>query len=97
MSANEAELRKRKEGDHTRRRGGFEMNLTCVEPQKHYFKALNSFLPNLVRFIESVSVEENVKQINDSLPSREQEHTYSTELFEFMIDWLRKNHVSDFA
>ncbi|MZQ83033.1 hypothetical protein GQF01_13045 [Paenibacillus sp. 5J-6] len=97
LSTSEAELRRRKANDLTRRRGGFELNLGFIEPQKHYFKALNAFIPNLVCFIESVSIDENVKQIHESLPSQVQEHTYSIELFEFMVDWLRKNKASDFV
>lgn len=57
LNINENELRKRKDGDTFRRRGGFEMNLQFIEPQRHYFEALNSFIPDLVCFIESISVE----------------------------------------
>jgi hypothetical protein len=96
LSTNETELRKRKEGDTTRRRGGFEMNLKFIEPQRHYFKALNSFIPNLVCFIESVSIEDNVKHLIDTIPSRPKEHTYSMELFDFMTNWLRDHKASEF-
>jgi deoxyadenosine/deoxycytidine kinase len=96
LNINEAELRRRKEGDTTRGRRGFEMHLTFIEPQRHYFEALNSFIPGLVSFIESVSVEDNVKQIVETMPSKPQEHTYSTELFDFMTSWLRENKASDF-
>ncbi|MGG1634580.1 hypothetical protein MHH56_31860 [Paenibacillus sp. FSL K6-3182] len=96
LNINEAELRKRKEGDATRGRSGFEMNLTFIEPQRHYFEALNSFIPGLVSFIESVSIENNVQQIVETMPSRPQEHTYSVELFDFMISWLHENKASDF-
>jgi hypothetical protein len=96
LSTNETELRKRKEGDATRRRGGFEMNLKFIEPQKHYFNALNSFIPNLVYFIESVSTEDNVKQIIETIPSGSKENTYSIDLFDFMVNWLKCNKASDF-
>jgi hypothetical protein len=72
------------------------MNLKFIEPQRHYFTALNSFIPSLVCFIDSVSVDDNVKQIIETIPSGSKEHTYSTELFEFMISWLRSNKASDF-
>ncbi len=97
LSANETELRKRKEGDITRRRGGFEMNLKFIEPQRHYFKALNSFVPNLVSFIESVSIEDNVNRILETIPSKPKQHTYSIELFDFMTNWLNDNKESDFS
>jgi hypothetical protein len=97
LSTDETELRKRKEGDVTRRRSGFELNLKFIEPQKHYFKALNSFIPSLVCLIESVSIEENMNQIIATLPNGLQEHTFSIELFEFMINWLSNNKASDFS
>jgi hypothetical protein len=96
LSTNETELRKRKEEDTTRRRGGFEMNFKFIEPQRHYFKALNSFIPNLACFIESVSIENNVKNIIETIPSGPKEHTYSMELFDFMINWLSDHKASDF-
>jgi hypothetical protein len=45
LSANEAELRKRKEGDITRRRGGFEMNL-----QHTYSIELFDFMTNWLNY-----------------------------------------------
>ncbi|MFD0712963.1 hypothetical protein [Paenibacillus sp. GCM10027626] len=97
LSATETELRKRKAGDLGRRRGGFEMNLKFIEPQRHYFQALNAFIPGLVCFIESVSIESNVKKIIETIPSRSQEHTYSMELFEFMVKWLREHPAKEFS
>lgn len=96
LNANETELLKRKVGDTTRRRGGFELNLKFIEPQRHYFEALNSFIPNLVCFMESVSIEGNVKQIIETLPSGSKEHTFSLELFDFMTNWLSNHKASDF-
>ncbi|WP_020616400.1 hypothetical protein [Paenibacillus daejeonensis] len=97
LSTNEIELRKRKNGDTTRGRRGFEMNVKFIEPQRHYFKALNSFIPNLVHFIESVSIENNVKQIAEIIPSRSKDHTYSIELLDFMKNWLGTNKASDYS
>lgn len=96
LSATEAELRKRKVEDTTRRRGGFEMNLQFVEPQKSYFQALNAFVPDLVHFIESVSVETNAELIMNTIPPGRRDHTYSIELFDYMVDWLGSHKASEF-
>ncbi|ULL14760.1 hypothetical protein DVH26_10045 [Paenibacillus sp. H1-7] len=96
LTTNEAELRKRKMNDSTIRRGGFEMNLQFIEPQKHYFKALNSFVPSLVTFIESVDVDMNINTITNTIPTKTQDHTYSIELFDYMVDWLSSHKASEF-
>lgn len=96
LSASQSALRQRKEGDITRRRGGFEMHLQFIEPQRQYFKALESFVPGLVCFIESESIDCNVAQITNRMPLRSGEHTYSMELFEFMINWLRDHPAAVF-
>lgn len=97
LSTSEKELRNRKEGDQSRRRRGFEMNLRFIEPQKRYFQAIHSFNPNLVCFIEAVTIESNVKRIVETMPSTAKDHTYSIELLEFIVSWLRRNKASDFS
>jgi len=96
LGSTEPELRNRKERDETRGRRGFEMNLQFIEPQKHYFKAINEFIPGLVGFIESETIDTNVSKITQALPAGECEHTYSIELFDFMIEWLKNNKASSF-
>lgn len=72
------------------------MNLRFIEPQKRYFQEMHSFNPNLVCFIEAVTIEDNVKRILETMPSTAKDHTYSIELLEFMVSWLRRNKASDF-
>ncbi len=92
----EAQLRQRKAGDATRMRRGFEMNLTFIEPQKRYFKALNTFAPGLVTFIRSDRIEENVRIIENELSSVKSGHRYSLELFDHLVDWLGNNPAARF-
>ncbi len=88
LYTNEHILRERKASDYTRLRRGFEMNLQFIEPQMRYFKALNEFCPGLVHFIESIDIESNTKKIGIELPNCTNNHRYSIELFDFMINWL---------
>ncbi|MCJ7842027.1 hypothetical protein MUB24_14170 [Lederbergia sp. NSJ-179] len=88
LYTDEVELRKRKNGDNTRRRSGFEMNLRMIEPQKRYFNALRSLNPDLVCFIESDNTEMIVEKIIGTLPSTPCQHTFSVELFDFIVNWL---------
>lgn len=96
LSCSEDELIKRKESDSSRKRGGFDMNLQFIKPQKHYFEALNREVPGLVHFIDSVSVDRNIGEIITSIPSNPNKHTYSIELFDFMVDWLSRNKADQF-
>jgi len=91
LSAPESRLRERKAGDPARQRRGFELNLTFIEPQQRYFRALNEFCPGLVQFIESVDIQSSVAQIEPSLPGSRNDHRYSLELFDFMVNWLAAN------
>lgn len=94
LYTSEDNLRTRKAYDKTRLRRGFEMNLRFIEPQKRYFQALNDFCPGLVRFIESADIDSNVKKIVDELPKCNNNHRYSMDLFDFMVDWLRTNKAN---
>ncbi|GGN91435.1 hypothetical protein [Saccharibacillus kuerlensis] len=95
LYAPENRLRERKAGDSTRLRRGFELNLTFIEPQKRYFQELNEYCPGLVTFIESVSIEENVRRIESELPNVRSGHRYSMELFDFMVNWLKNNRAAE--
>lgn len=89
LHAEEPRLRQRKAGDSTRLRRGFEQNMTFIEPQQKYFRALNGFCPGLVHFAPSADVPGTVATIADQLPSGQQAHRYSLELFDQMVEWLR--------
>jgi len=92
----EEQLRQRKAGDVTRMRRGFEMNLTFIEPQKRYFEALNAFMPGLVTFVRSDRIEENVRIIESELPGMQTNHRYSLELFDYMVEWLKRHPAAQF-
>ncbi|NIK75240.1 hypothetical protein FHS15_000338 [Paenibacillus castaneae] len=72
------------------------MNLQIIEPQKYYFEALNAFVPGLVHFIEAADIEKNVDIIMNTMPTQTREHTYSIELYDYMVDWLREHKASQF-
>lgn len=94
LCVNEVELRKRKEKDNTRRRRGFDMNLKMIEPQKRYFNALKSFIPELVCFIESDDIEKVIEKVTESMPSTPCQHRFSIELFDFIVNWLGSNKAT---
>lgn len=72
------------------------MNLTFIEPQKRYFEALNTFMPGLVTFVRSDRVEENVRIIENKLSGMHNDHRYSLELFDEIVNWLRTNPAAKF-
>ncbi|PEE42321.1 hypothetical protein COL91_02165 [Bacillus pseudomycoides] len=90
LSINETELRKRKEHDITRRRSNFEKHLSLIEPQKQYFQYMNTISPNLVHFIDAVSIEANIKSIFEIVSNlnKEKHNNDSVTLFENVMDWL---------
>lgn len=94
LYTNESNLRERKANDKTRQRRGFELNIQFIEPQKTYFQSLNDYCPGLVHFIESAEIERNIEEIKKELPFCTNEHRYSVELFDHMIDWLSNNKAS---
>lgn len=92
FSAAEAELRKRKESDAARRRHGFEAHLRMIEPQRRYFRAMQTFSPQRVLFLEAETIEANMKFIRDNVSALgEREEAESAELLDRMIEWLRGN------
>lgn len=96
LHTDEQHLRTRKAGDATRMRKGFELNLTFIEPQKRYFQALNDYMPGLVTFIDSADIAENVRIIENELPSGPSRHRYSLELFDYLVDWLGSHPAEAF-
>ena len=94
FSANEKELRWRKDNDPSRRRSGFERHLKIIEPQRRYFRAMQNFSPNRVCFAEAEAVETNVNLVIDrvsALPKPDE--SKPRVLFEKMIQWLRENEA----
>jgi deoxyadenosine/deoxycytidine kinase len=93
LCTNEADLHRRKENDITRKRSGFAKHLQIIEPQQRYFQAINNRFPGYVRLIETTSVEDNVKNIINALPSFSKlpEPPYSLPVFDSLIEWLNTN------
>jgi deoxyadenosine/deoxycytidine kinase len=88
LTINEEELRRRKANDLTRKRGNFEKHLRLIEPQIRFFRAINQYMPDYIQFIEASSIEHNVENIDTKLQF---EGKYSTELFDYMINWFKAN------
>lgn len=92
FSIDEAELRRRKEADTTRQRRGFETHLRMIEPQRRYFRAMQSFSPHRVYFLEAERVLKSVELIRKRASAlSEQSLDASEELFDKMVQWLRAN------
>ena len=94
FSANESELRKRKESDATRRRRGFEMHVRMVAPQRCYFRAMQNFSPHRVRFLEAKTVEANVEFIREDVSGLSSFNEIEAgTLFNKMVEWLHENEA----
>lgn len=93
FGANEAELRKRKEGDAGRRRRGFEHHLKMIEPQRRYFRAMQAHDPRRVIFLEAETTAASMRFIQQHLfsASAQADAAEPGELFDRMIDWMRAN------
>lgn len=93
LGATIEELRRRKETDLGRRRGGFDIHLRFIEPQRRYFRAMQSYAPGRVHFAESRTIEETVQIVaglNESPLERERPLT----LFDFLVGWLRSRRAT---
>lgn len=90
LSTSETELRKRKENDTTRRRSNFEKHLSLIEPQKQYFQYMHTVSPNVVHFVDAVSIVENIKSIFEIVSNlnKEKHNNDSVTVFENVMDWL---------
>ena len=94
FSANEAELRKRRDSDTTRQRRGFETHLRMIEPQRRYFQAMQKISPRRVRFLEAENVETNVGFIQEDVSgSANFDEIEAGTLFNKMVEWLRENEA----
>jgi len=94
FSANEDELKRRKGADASRQRHGFETHLRMIEPQRRYFRAMQEFSPNRVRFLEAETVETNVERIQEDVSDLANSNKIEAEvLFSKMVEWLQKNEA----
>lgn len=91
FSADEDALRERKEGDQTRTRRGFETHLQFIEPQRRYFKAMRTFEPEAVQFIDAVDIDTNVRLISNASRKVATQRRTALERFDYLVRWLREN------
>lgn len=92
FSASEAELRRRKEADASRRRRGFEKHLRMIEPQRRYFRAMQDVSPHRVLFLQAETIEANMGFIRRSATALTgQNEDEQDRLFDKMLGWLRAN------
>lgn len=92
LSTSEAELRRRKEMDSTRRRRGFETHLRMIGPQRRYFRAMQCVSPHRVYFLEAGAIETSVELIQkEAYGSGRHSRDESEDLFDKMLRWLRAN------
>jgi deoxyadenosine/deoxycytidine kinase len=68
LSASDAELRKRKEGDASRSRKNFEAHLKLITPQLEYFSQMNSQSRGHVDVIQTKEVSNTTAYIAQNLP-----------------------------
>ncbi len=94
FSTNEAELRKHKEADATRRRRGFETTLKMIEPQRCYFQEMQNFSPHQVRFLEAKNIETNVEFVQEDISDLANSNKIEAGvLFSKMVEWLQENEA----
>jgi hypothetical protein len=87
--ADEAELRRRRAGDPTRRRRNFETNLRMLRPQRQYFEALRAAAPSRVAIVEAGPRAEVVERVMDALRRLPAGRPDSLWLFDRAADWVR--------
>jgi deoxyadenosine/deoxycytidine kinase len=92
FSTSEAELKKRKESDTTRLRRGFETHLKMIEPQRRYFRAMQTFSPSRVLVLEADSIETNIEFVLKGVSVLSKPNASESKvLFSRLIQWLREN------
>ena len=89
LTATEAQLRRRRDGDTTRRRRNFEKHLRLVEPLRRYFAALRDAAPARVVFVETGREDDLVGEVVAALRRLPPEPPDSIRLLEHITAWLR--------
>ena len=95
LDASEAQLRARKEGDATRRRGGFEGNVRKAEAQRRYFTALRAAAPHRVAILDTsdrASLPGAAMARVSAIPA---EPRREGELLDAMMEWVRAHPPGD--
>ena len=89
--ASEAELRKRRASDATRRRRAFETHLKMIAPMRRYFEAMRQFSPSRVLFLDAETIESNIDFVRQNVSDLQPMQNESEFLLNKMIRWLRDN------
>lgn len=89
LTATEAQLRRRRAGDTTRQRRGFEKHLRLLEPLRQYFSALRDAAPSRVLFLDTSRPDELVCEVVAALRLLPADAPDSARLLEHIAAWLR--------
>ena len=85
LSASEATLRHRREGDSSRQRRGFERHLAFVSYQRRYVEAMASLAPDRVTIVDRSTTEKALPLV----PCHPVDTRGDLAVFDALIDWLR--------
>jgi thymidylate kinase len=75
--------------DEEKIRYKFERYKRLVEPQKRYFEAFHANFSEKVKFLDSVTLEENLKFITSI--SQQKPAYQDIDILDFLVSWLREN------
>ena len=96
LNTSEANLRKRKEGDATRRRKNFEKHLKLRRTQPRYFGAIHEAFPAMVELLEFGDLKTTHDLVLEKIELRKQKPRYdSEEVLEFIRLWLSQNKAEN--
>lgn len=88
----EEKLRKRKEGDKTRRRKNFEKHLKLTKSQPKYFGFMKAQFPDLVKFIDFDNLDKTKDAVKKAIEDRKNGEKYNSEIIlEEIVKWLSVN------
>ncbi len=90
FQAPESLLRKRKEGDSTRKRRNFEKHLQLIHPQRRYFEFLQQHTEIRVVFMPETTAEERVQMLKQLMDSKSNGVRDPIKCFQILSNWLSK-------
>jgi len=94
LTANEEELRRRKNSDLINTRRNFELHLRFIEPLWRYFNYLSVLRNDYVVFIEATSINQNVEiVISETAHVSKMSTDQALVLFDNLVEWVGNNKV----
>lgn len=93
LQADEAELRRRRDGDSTRTRRSFELHLRLIEPQRRYFEALAQAAPGSVIWLSGHPREEMVGTVLAAVAGPAIPRPDATRLLTDMARWVASHSI----